>query len=205
MSESEKDFSQSPLYEGVYGSRRDRHTLRTLSVLILALFVLLAFALYWNATYVRIVVSGSSMLETLHDGDVLFANTRTEAKRGDIVVVDVSESGDERFTGDFIIKRLIAVGGDALYCEDNIVYLRVAGEENYAPLAEEYLAEGTITADFPPVTVGEGQVFVMGDNRGDSYDSRRVGTFAAEDIFGVIPGWAYAIKGFTTACGDFFS
>ncbi len=205
MSIKPTDLSESPLYEGVYGSRREWRKVRFLSILLFVLVAVLLFEFYFNTTFVRIVVSGESMEETLHDGDTLFADVRAEAARGDIVVVDVSQSDDEHFSGDFIIKRLIAVGGDTIYCEDNTVYLRAAGEEDYTALAEEYLSESTVTADFGPVTVAEGEVFVMGDNRGNSYDSRRAGTFPAETVLGVIPGWSYAMKDFLTAISDFFS
>lgn len=205
MKKQQPDLTESPLYQAVYGSPRERRLVRALSIALIALLVLFSFALYCRETFVRIVVSGISMEDTLHDGDALFADMRAEPRRGDIVVIDVSQSEDEHFSGDYIIKRLIAQGGDRVYCSGNTVYLCPAGETEYAPIEEDYLRAGTVTSDFLPVTVPEGEVFVMGDNRADSYDSRRAGTFASGDILGIIPGWSYAIKGFTTAVNDFFS
>ena len=49
---------------------------------------------------------------------------------------------------------------------------------------EPYLDEGIATSDFPKVTVGDDQVFVMGDNRGDSSDSRTFGAVHEDDIVG---------------------
>lgn len=205
MRKDDKGLNPNPSYESLYGApRKDGVTVRFLCLLALFLLFLTLILYYWNHTYARVVVSGSSMMETLYDGDVLIANTRATAERGDIIVVDVSDSDDEHFTGNFIIKRLIALEGDSIYCKDNTVYLRIAGAAEYIALTEEYLSDTAETADFAPVTVGEGEIFAMGDNRANSYDSRRAGTFPQEDIFGVVPDWAYAVKGITTSLNGFF-
>ena len=203
--QDEKELKPVPPHGSLYGTpQKEGITVRFLCLLVLFLLFLTLIGYYWNYTYARIVVRGSSMTETLHDGDVLIANTRAAAERGDIIVVDVSDSGDEHFTGDFIIKRLIALEGDSIYCKDNTVYLRTAGTADYVALTEEYLSDTAVTADFAPITVGEGEIFAMGDNRANSYDSRRAGTFPQEDIFGVVPDWAYAVKGITTSLNGFF-
>ena len=77
------------------------------------------------------------------------------------------------------------------------MYVKAAGEEEFHSLSEPY-AKGE-TEDFPPVSVGKGEIYFLGDNRTVSYDSRRLGCYLAEDIAGVVPDWAIAVKGFTTA------
>lgn len=80
-------------------------------------------------------------------------------------------------TQDFI-KRVIAVGGDTVEGREGRVYL------NGEPLEEPYLAEGTQTGNFAPVTIPEGQIFVMGDNRNNSDDSRSFGPIETDSIIG---------------------
>lgn len=76
------------------------------------------------------------------------------------------------------IKRVIAVGGDTIEGRNGIVYL------NGEPLDEPYLPEGTHTSDFGPTTVPQGMIFVMGDNRGNSDDSRSFGPVPVDSVVG---------------------
>jgi signal peptidase I len=77
-----------------------------------------------------------------------------------------------------LIKRVIAVGGETIEIRNNHVLL------NGDPIDEPYLHAGTNMPDFGPVTVPEGDVFVMGDNRDHSKDSRVFGTIPAGSIVG---------------------
>jgi signal peptidase I len=79
---------------------------------------------------------------------------------------------------DDLIKRVVAVGGDTVAIRDG--RLEINGE---AP-EEPYLASGEDMADFGPETVPEGHVFVMGDNRNASHDSRYFGPVPVDEIIG---------------------
>ena len=129
------------------------------STLVISLLVLvIAFTFF-----LRIVrVDGDSMDNTLQDGDQLLMLTAvSDYQRGDIVVVD-------RYTIEPLVKRIIAVGGDTIKIDENgLVYL------NGSLLSEPYAAEFTPQKGCTEaVVVPDGYVFLMGDNRLVSKDSR---------------------------------
>ncbi len=131
-----------------------------------------------------VVVSGSSMYDTLVDGDyVLLLNNvfYSEPKQGDIIVASKSAFRD----GEPIIKRVIATEGQRVTIKNGVV--SVDGKV----LDEVYLDEGTYTKasfdDTPiSVVVEEGHVFCMGDNRAVSKDSRsnEIGQVDCREILG---------------------
>ena len=157
---------------------RDRYSwLRTLVCVVLA--TVLVFTLV-----VRIVrVDEQSMRETLQNGDILLTVNRHlagELKAGDIVVVKKEYFED----GKPIVKRIIATEGQTVDIDfdEGVVYVDgQALEEDYIN-ERTYLEEGT---EFP-LTVPEGSIFVMGDNRNRSSDSRdsRLGTVDARYVIG---------------------
>ena len=150
--------------------------------------VLLVFMLLFR----MVVVSGPSMMQTLQDGDslILLSNILySNPKYGDIVVA----SKDAFRDGEPIIKRVIATEGQTVDIdfEQGIVYVDgVALDEPYTNTPTN-LDEGT---EFP-LTVKKGCVFVLGDNRNDSLDSRstEVGQIDKRELLGkaiflIIPG-----------------
>lgn len=116
-----------------------------------------------NFIIAPVQVNGESMESTLLHGDVMILNRlkykRHGAVRFDIVVISTKNS--------HIIKRVIGLPGDIIEMKDNVLYIN--GEE----VDEYYLDKGTITEDFM-VAVPEEHYFVMGDNRGNSNDSRNM-------------------------------
>lgn len=87
-----------------------------------------------------------------------------------------------------LIKRVIGLPGETVQGENGHVYI------NGVLLIEPYLPKGTVTSNFGPVTVPKGDVWVMGDNRGDSTDSRVFGPIPEHTIIGraiwkVWPPW----------------
>ena len=140
-------------------------------------------------------VDGHSMLNTLQHGDRLMVVNPIfyhDYKYGDIVIL--------RKTGVFdnepIVKRVIATGGQTVDIDfsEGVVY--VDGEA----LEEDYIREPTYTAEGTefPLTVPEGSIFVMGDNRNGSSDSRdyRLGTVDTRYVIGkaaflLFPGLDY--------------
>jgi signal peptidase I len=151
-------------------------------------------------------IPSESMLPTLEKGDRVLVEKISyrigDPARGDIIVFDnaFQEEGpaaeDERSVmtkiGDSlkglfglpteghsdIIKRVVAVGGDRVESRDGEVLV------NGRPVDEPYLAEGVGTADFSPITLPDDAVWVMGDNRGSSGDSRSFGPVPVDAIVG---------------------
>ena len=140
-------------------------------------------------------VDGHSMLNTLQHGDrLLVVNSMLyhDYQYGDIVILRKNGVFDD----DPIVKRVIAVEGQTVDIDfaEGIVY--VDGEA----LEEDYIREPTYTADGTefPLTVPEGSIFVMGDNRNGSSDSRdyRLGTVDTRYVIGkaaflIFPGPDY--------------
>lgn len=143
-----------------------------LAVVLAAAIAAILFKVIFNLG----IVNGSSMSPTLNDGDVLLLDRLLyEPEYNDIVVFKNEERGT-------LVKRIIGMPGDTIEVKNSVVY------RNGEPLEEDYIAQGYFGCGemTGPVTIEEGHVFVMGDNRPDSYDSRfaGVGQVSADDIIG---------------------
>ena len=141
-----------------------------------ALVLVLIFSFFFRISQ----VDGSSMVPTLVNGDKLIVwGAGYTPQRGDVVIVDSYTS-----YGKPLVKRVIAKGGDTVSIDYATGTVAVNGEV----LQEDYIAEPTYLGydvQFP-YTVPEGTVFVMGDNRNQSLDSRStyVGCIDERDILG---------------------
>lgn len=138
-------------------------------------------------------VVGSSGMKPYPNGLVLFGKRffGYEIERGDIVVLenDMLREYNKRLLGEPSgwVKRVVAIGGDTLEIKDGIVYL------NDKPLKEPYIAKARATfgesflKECQKVTIPQSSIFVMGDNRKGSGDSREVGVFSINDVKYVLP------------------
>ena len=150
-----------------------------LSSAVLCIAVLFTFVLRFAG------VIGSSMTPTLKNGEWLAVTAiLRQPERGDIVIISPRTNGFHQP----LVKRVIGVAGDELDLADGHVL------RNGQPIDESYLPEGVMTypasemqSDLSyPLRVPEGRVFVMGDNRTGSADSRvrDVGFIRVDDILG---------------------
>jgi len=134
------------------------------------------------------VVDGSSMDSTLATGDRVFVNKLSyrlhDPNRGDVVVLLQINGATERD----LIKRVVALPGETIQMTNCEVRITEVGETEPRVLNEPYLDRDVISAtcggDFDPVSVPDEHVFVMGDNRSGSQDSRNLGPIAESDLVG---------------------
>lgn len=146
-------------------------------------------------------IPSASMRDTLLEGDRVMVNKLAyrfgEPSRGDVIVFDspLEEHHDgENFLGAIVrnvaealglstpesalIKRVVAIGGDTLEISDNRILI------NGVAIDEPYLTRTPRMRDFGPIEIPSGHVFVMGDNRNQSEDSRAFGPIHDSTIIG---------------------
>ena len=198
---------QNNVYENELPLRNRKNKNGFLDVLwIVALIIcicLTVFRQWWAKNIAGVIVDGVSMKQTLNDGDSLLMRYVTEdyqPKRGDVIVVNVSgyEECKDVESG-YIIKRLIAIEGDKVRCTQGKLEIKYAGSKSWTTLDETSYAyyENDVKLDFEEYTVGENEIFFLGDNRRNSKDSRFEeglshlnGLYKEQDIYGIVPQWS---------------
>ncbi|MBL8088712.1 MAG: signal peptidase I [Anaerolineales bacterium] len=148
-----------------------RFVLDIVETLILAVILFVGI----NAISARVRVDGYSMQPTLEDGEFILVNKMSyqwsEIERGDIIVFHFPLNPEEE-----LIKRVIGLPGDKVQVQNNQVYV------NGLPLSEPYISQ--LPAYSGEWVVADGYLFVLGDNRNNSNDSKDWGLLPLENIVG---------------------
>jgi signal peptidase I len=163
-------------------SQRRRRSKRGGGVVEFLVILLVSFALVFGFVRPFVVeafyIPSESMVPTLRVGDRVLVNKFiyrfTEPQRGDIVVFESVEGG-----GEDLIKRVVGVPGDEIRVRGGRLF--VNGEPQREPYVNRRAPDTSTSA---PTTVPKGHVFVMGDNRANSRDSRYFGPIPEKKIEG---------------------
>jgi signal peptidase I len=169
----------------------DKRSSRTRSIIewVVVIAGALVVALLIKAFLIQaFYIPSESMVPTLEVGDRVLVNKLSyklhDVNRGDLVVFERPEGETNQDVKD-LIKRVVGLPGEEIVIEDNVVF--VDGEE----LPEDYLPVGTVTEQgsrtcerASPCVVPDDSVWVMGDNRQHSFDSRYFGPIKENTIVG---------------------
>ncbi|UCZ55247.1 signal peptidase I [Bacillus shivajii] len=150
--------------------------------------------------FTNYIVYGQSMMPTINDGERIIVNKIGyeihTPDRFDLIIFHATEDTD-------YIKRIIGLPGDHISFKDDTLYINGKSyEEEYLIQIKEDHHDGIFTNDFTLEevteysTVPEGYVFVLGDNRQNSIDSRQIGLVKMDDIVGKANLAYWPIKGF---------
>lgn len=156
--------------------KRERRIQRLVVALQLVAVVIIVGLLFYAFMGIS-TVSGESMYPTLHDKDVVvYRRHNYEYKPGDVVAI-------KRPDGEEYVKRIIAVPGDTVNLQNGDIYVNGEKIDTEEALGKTEVKSSKVTF---PLTVGDKEFFVLGDNREVSRDSREIGTVKEEDIKGKI-------------------
>lgn len=220
-----KEEQSQQMSEEVYDAKERRASARFYAIFLSVLMLFLLFLNFWSHSFSFVFVQGHSMDKTLQTGEYLLAmkviHPEYELQRGDIIVVGVShypewKEHNKEHVGQthFIIKRLIGMEGDIVRCTEGNMEICYAGtwdelmnpedypfvalDEPYAYYDEKEGGKKAACNTFE-YTVGEGEIFFLGDNRNHSADSRYLEGAAVEnldrlykitDVTAIVPDWA---------------
>ncbi len=151
---------------------------------------IIIFAFIRTFFFSNYVVEGESMMPTLEDGNKLVVNKIGyqigDLDRFDVIVFHANEKED-------FVKRIIGLPGDNIeYLDDKLYINGQPQEELYLEKYREQTLSGRLTGDFTlkEITgekkVPDGKVFVLGDNRLGSWDSRHFGFISVEQVVGKV-------------------
>lgn len=182
--DTEKTYTDAEIFEvsvrdEIAGEKRQTNIFKEIYEWAQAIAVAMVLALVINQfVFAMVQVEGSSMLPTLESKERLVVTKLFyKPKAKDIVVVKSHELGKH------IIKRVIAVPGDVIDINGKTGDVSINGKVIDEPYILEKLRSAG-NANVYPLTVPEDYVFVMGDNRNNSQDSRNLGLIAYEDVVG---------------------
>lgn len=158
---------------------------------VIILFIVFFIFYFITSTFMFVQVDGDSMNDTLIDKDVLIVNRNATVNRGDVIVFDEKTHGK-------LIKRVIAVEGDEIKSIDNVLYVKYFGCEEFVALNEDYIKSPNYILSIPHTKIKSGELYVLGDNRANSQDSRVFGSIKLSSVNGVVSEWAINNKKFST-------
>jgi signal peptidase I len=175
----EQGFETGVGPEGHPGRRSSREAGGFVEFLvILAVAFVLVFGFVRPFVLEAFRIPSESMVPTLEVGDRVFVNKFiyrfTEPEKGDVVVFESVNGGEED-----LIKRIVGVAGDKVEVRGGV--LSVNEEPQNEPYLNRWIPDDSF---FGPMRLSEGEVFVMGDNRANSADSRVFGPVPIENIEG---------------------
>ncbi len=194
------------IYDCLYAKKRGSILNLILDIALIAVVAVMIAEVLFGVFYRCIYVVHSSMYPTLNGaegkdvagGDYIYINVYSRPDYGDIVVLYNGEQN--------IIKRAIAFGGDTVMIEEGRLYIMYSGGDGYTLIDEPYVAaENNDYYNYGPYTVEDNCVFLMGDNRNVSDDSRNHGAYPVKNILGVMPRWSMKLKSAITAIHTFFN
>ena len=192
--EDAHNMEKSAASEVNESDNRARKALEWLAVIVGALLVAFLIKTFLMQAY---YIPSSSMTPALQVGDRVLVNKLSyqfgEISRGDLIVFKRTDNGTGIETD--LIKRVIATEGEILRISEGNVYITENEGSAEKLLVEPYLAEGVVTTGFAienlcpqsesnTCLIPENQVFVMGDNRSGSRDSRYFGPVDERDVVG---------------------
>lgn len=186
-----------------------------LNVLIVIVAAFLIGEILFVTNYTGVYVVDKSMQPTLYGaatkyeagGDYVYLLKNAKPTYGDIVVV-------ERENDDPLIKRVIALGGDSLKLIDGVLFIKYKGKDEFVLVEEPYVLDtnndknnhkNTFCNTDEGFFVEDGKVFLMGDNRNVSNDSRDMGAFEQSKVYGVVTDWSLKYKKIFSALHKFFA
>ena len=151
--------------------QKQMRMLQRFLILVLAVFLIFRFVIGVS------FVNGDSMKNTLQNGQlVVYARILKQVQRGSVVSLGIAD-------GSFYVKRVIAVEGDVVDIRAGAVYVKGEKEQGDYFIGETKPEEGQISYPYPGQP---GDVFVLGDNREVSIDSRFYGPFNRSKVIGVL-------------------
>lgn len=159
--------------------RSVRLTVEWVGVVVLALLAAFLVKTFVLQTF---FIPSASMEPTLNIGDRVFVNKLSysfhSVRRGDLVVFTLPPGESAGVGVDDLIKRVVGLPGDTIEARNGHVFI------DNRQLPEPYLPRGTVTTFLPRQVVPREHYFLMGDNRGNSRDSRFFGTVPGNLIVG---------------------
>ncbi len=202
----------------LYDRQRPSFANLILNILLIVIILIFVAEIIFNMYFMNIYVKGKSMMPTLigaptagnnsilSGGDYVFVDSHAIPDYSDIVVAKTTSAEGMSYN---IIKRVIAFGGDTVKIDRGQLYLKRAGEDEFTKIQEDYVAvennDPTVVVNtFETHVVKEGCMFLMGDNRNVSEDSRQKGDFSMESLVGVVPQWSIDNKQWITSIYTFF-